>query len=104
FFWRETAITIAMIWAFYIGPALTIALAALPWVIRDRRIRWLIVGAAVSFGGMALVIFISAHYAAPIAALIMAIVLQGMRHVRAWRWAGRTAGRFRPRVRVLVRA
>ena len=101
-FLRETGIKIAMIWAFYIGPALTIPLAASPWVIRDRRIRWLIAAAAFSFGGMALVIFISAHYTAPMAALIMAIVLQGMRHLRVWRWEGRPTGLFLARATVLI--
>ena len=32
-----------------------------------------------------------AHYAAPITGLIYAIVLQGLRHLRVWRWDGRPA-------------
>ena len=47
-FVRETAIKFLVIWGFYLGPVLTIPLFALPWTLRDRRIRWLLVAGAVS--------------------------------------------------------
>src|SRR5206468_8412024 len=56
----ETLRKIGIIWLFYIGPALTIPFFALR--LRDRRIRPLIIIAAVSFLGTALVIFFLAHY------------------------------------------
>jgi len=34
------------------------------------------------------------HYAAPVTALLYALVLQAMRHLRVWRWRGRPTGRF----------
>src|SRR5207249_6429095 len=37
---RHRGIEIAWVWSFYFGPALTIPLFALPWVMRDRRMRF----------------------------------------------------------------
>ncbi len=91
-FFRETALKALAIWAFYVGPALTIPLFVLPWTLRDRRIRWLIVACAITFAGMSVVVFFVAHYAAPIAGLVLALILQGMRHQSAWRWDGRPVG------------
>jgi hypothetical protein len=46
-FWRSTAVKLVSIWLFYVGPALTIPLLALASALRDQRIRWLIIIAAV---------------------------------------------------------
>lgn len=92
-FIRETAIKFVVIWGFYIGPVLTIPLFLLPWTLRDRRIRWLLVAGAVSLAGMAVVTFFIPHYVATIAGVIMAVVLQGMRHLRVWRPEGKPIGR-----------
>src|SRR6266849_6378192 len=73
-FTRETAIKIGTIWVFFIGPVLTIPLFMLPRVLRDRRIRFLLIAGAVSFVGTAVVIFFVAHYAAPITAVILAVI------------------------------
>src|SRR5207245_9991035 len=85
-----------------VGPVLTIRLFVLPWVQRDRRIRLLIITGAVSFAGTALVIFFLAHYSAPMAAVILAVILQGMRHLRAWRWEGKPTGLFLVRAVVVI--
>jgi hypothetical protein len=91
-FIRETAIKFLVIWGFYLGPVLTIPLFALPWTLRDRRIRWLLIAGAVSIAGTAVVTFFIPHYVAVITAIIIAIVLQGMRHLRVWRPEGRPIG------------
>jgi len=91
-FVRETAIKFLVIWGFYLGPVLTIPLFALPWTLRDRRIRWLVVAGAVSLAGMAVVTFFIPHYVAVITAVIIALVLQAMRHLRTWRPEGRPIG------------
>ena len=41
-----------------------------------------------------LVIFFNIHYVAPLAAVMVALVIQGMRHLRAWRWEGKPSGLF----------
>jgi hypothetical protein len=74
----------------------------LPWVVRDRRIRWLVIAGGVSIAGMELPTFFAVHYAAPITAVILAVILQGMRHLRAWRWEGKPSGLFLARSIILI--
>jgi len=59
----------------------------------SKRIRWLglIVGTALA--GSMLSRFLLGHYLAPIFGALMAIHLQFLRYVRAWRWNGRRIGR-----------
>jgi hypothetical protein len=42
----------------------------------------------VFLAGLSVNTWFYAHYAAPITGLIYAIVLQGLRHLRVWRWRG----------------
>jgi len=98
----ETAERVLTTWGFYIGPALTIPLIAIPWTLRDRRIRWLVISGTVCFAGITLLSFFIPHYAAPMAAVILAIVLQGMRHVRTWQWNGKRVGLFLVRTLTLI--
>ena len=91
-----------MIWVFYIGAALTIPLFAIPWIMRDRRIRFLLIAGGAGFFANVLVIFFAAHYAAATSCVIVAIILQGMRHLRTWRWEGRPAGLFLVRACVVI--
>jgi hypothetical protein len=101
-FLRETGLKTLETWLFYIGPVLSIPLFVVPWILRDHRIRWLIVAGAITFAGLALVVFFFAHYAAPITGLIIAVILQGMRHQKAWHWEGRPVGPFLVRATVLI--
>jgi hypothetical protein len=101
FVW-ETVRKFLLTWIFYIGPALTLPLFALPWAMRDRRIRFLVVVGAFSMAGMEFVFFFAPTYAAPFTGLILAAVLQAMRHLRTWRDEGRPAGRFLVHAIVLI--
>jgi hypothetical protein len=92
-FARETAVKLLIIWGFYIGPVLTIPLFTFPWILRDRRIHWVLLAGAVSLTGTAVVSFFIPHYTATITAVFMAIVVQGMRHLRAWRPEGKSIGK-----------
>jgi hypothetical protein len=101
-FLKELGIRIVRVWFFYIGPVLIIPLFMLPWVVRDRRIRWLVIAAVVFIVGIEIEVFCGAHYLAPITALIVCIVVQGLRHVRAWRWQGKPSGAFLCRAVVVI--
>ena len=94
--------TLGLIWNFYFGVALTPALVLLPRVLRDHRIRFLTIAGAVSLAGSMLVIFFSVHYASPITGILLAIALQGMRHLRTWRFEGRPSGLFLVRAMVVI--
>ena len=97
-----TAIKISSLWAFYIGPALTLPLFLFPKLVSDRRIRFLVIATGACFVGNALVAFYGAHYSAPVAAAIVAIVLQGMRHLRLWRVEAKPAGLFLSRAVIAI--
>ncbi|MFB3776910.1 MAG: hypothetical protein ACE141_04840 [Bryobacteraceae bacterium] len=72
-------------WAFFLGPLLTVPLIMLHRVARDRRMRLLIVTAALSVVGLGANLFFVQHYAAPATALLYVLLLQGLRHLSAWR-------------------
>jgi hypothetical protein len=73
-------------WVFFLGPALTVPLLFLPRIIkRDRRMRILVIVGAVTLIAIELDAWFYAHYLAPIAGLLFAIVVQGLRHLRVWR-------------------
>lgn len=99
---RGTAIKVGMWWVFYIGPTLTMPLFFLPRVIRDRRVRYLLIAAAACFAANSVVVFFSPHYAAPAAGAIVAIFLQGMRHLRGWQFDGKRAGLFLSRAIIVI--
>jgi hypothetical protein len=90
------------LWCFYLGPALMlpvlIAAATAPVGVRWRDFspgaRFLLWAAAVLMIGLAVEVFFLPHYAAPMTALILAIVLMSMRRLRAWHWKGKPAGLF----------
>src|ERR1019366_7374062 len=52
--------------------------------------------------GSALVIFFNMHYVAPIVPVIVALVVQGLRHLRLYSWEGRPIGLFLVRATVVM--
>ena len=101
-FLRETALKVFIIWAFYIGPALTIPLFSFTWAVHDRRIGWLLIATATSFLGCSLFPFFYAHYFAPAAACLLALILQSIRHQRHWFWDRRPIGLFLARAAIAI--
>lgn len=99
-FLRQTAQKLVFTWAFYIGPLLTIPLFLLFRVLRDRRVSFLLLVATLCFSASVAVVFFHIHYVAPISAVFVAIVVQGMRHLRSWRYNNQPCGRFLVRATV----
>jgi hypothetical protein len=83
---------ILMFYAFYLGPLLALPLIALPWTVRDRRIRPLLWVALVMAAGIVGESWFYPHYAAPATALVYAVILQCMRHLRVWTLRRRPVG------------
>jgi hypothetical protein len=79
-------------WMFFVGPVFTVALFPIWRVLKDRRIRLLLIIAAVSAAILSMAVYANPHYWAPYTALIYAVMMQGLRHVRAWRIRGRKFG------------
>jgi hypothetical protein len=85
--WKATAF-----WQFFLGPALSIPLLALPWVLKVSRYRLLFTQAALSALGLWVVVYFNPHYAAPLMATVVVFTMQGMRVLRRLRFLGRAVG------------
>jgi hypothetical protein len=66
--------------------------AALPWLIRDRKFWRLFAPAAACFAALTTVVWFEPHYAAPLLAALVAILVQALRHLRRLEWRGRAIG------------
>jgi hypothetical protein len=89
-------------WIFYVAPLLTIPLFLLPCIVRDRRIRLLLIAGAAGLCASSIAVFFNINYLAPIVPVLMAVIVQGMRHLRAWRLEGRPSGQFLVRAIVVM--
>jgi hypothetical protein len=97
----KTALILPFV-VFYFGAALLLPLLMFPRALCDTRIRFLVAAGAVVLLGLAVEVFFLPHYAAPLTALNLALVVQALRHLRVWRWDGHPSGVFLVRVLPLV--
>jgi hypothetical protein len=77
---------------FFFGTALFAPLVTLPWVVRNRRIRFLVIAGAVMALGLSVNAWMFPHYLAPFAGGVYVILLTAMRYLRAWRPGGSRCG------------
>jgi hypothetical protein len=91
-FLRSTAVKFQQWWQFYLGPALTLPLLALPWAIFDRRLRLPLLVLAFLLLGFSAQTWTLPHYFSPATAVLYLIVIQCMRHMRLWRCRNRPFG------------
>ena len=90
---REEWAKLATLWWFFLGPVLPLSLLALPRVVRDRRMKLLLITSIVTLAGIAVEAWHQPHYFAPMTCVIYAIVIQGLRHLRQWKRNGTELGR-----------
>jgi hypothetical protein len=83
---------------FYPGIAMLVPFVMLPRVLRDRRIRFLLITGVLVGAGIGMETWFIPHYMAPFTAGFYAILLQCMRHLRLWRPGARSTGLFLVRV------
>ncbi len=86
---------------FFMWTELCVPLFAVAWVWRDRRVRFLVIQAALCGVGFLAVLWFEPHSAAPVIATVFALLTQGMRHLRKWQYRGRPVGIGWSRVVVL---
>ena len=89
------------LWQFFLGPALTIPFLALPWVLKEPRNRLLLFQVALSFFGLWIIVYYHAHYAAPLMAMLVVLLMQAMRVLRGLRVWGHAIGAALTRLIVL---
>jgi len=68
-------------WSYFIGPSLTIPLVFLPWILRDRRTRLLVIFVALVASLNLFQLVLYPYHLAPLVGVIFAIVTQGLRHL-----------------------
>ncbi len=89
-------------WLFYLGPVLTLPLIMLPRVLKDRRTRLLVVAGILMLPAFLVNVWFYPHYAAPATALIYALLVQCIRHLRAGGYRGALLARGIPAICVLM--
>ena len=87
-------VKVKSLWKHYFGPALSLPLLVLPWVLKDRRIRFFLLVSAVMVVGISVMVHTMPHYVAPITGLTIIFVVQAMRHLRLWCVRGKATGLF----------
>ncbi|MFL6307085.1 MAG: hypothetical protein ACJ72H_26430 [Candidatus Sulfotelmatobacter sp.] len=72
-------------WKFYLGPLLTVPLLALPWIIRQRKMRLPLAICAAMIAAFTVQTWTLPHYFSPAAGALYILLTQGLRHLYARR-------------------
>ena len=101
-FLPRTLEKVAFTFLFYAGFVLMIPMIMVRRVFLDRRMRFLVICVLVLSGGMAIEIYLLAHYVSPFTSAFYAIGLQMFRHMRVWKPEGKPVGLAMTRFAVMV--
>jgi hypothetical protein len=86
----------------FLWPAAAILLPALFFTRCDRRVRFLWIVLLIATPGIFAVVWSNPHYASPLTCVIFALLVQAMRHLRAWRPLSRPIGAALSRAIVIL--
>jgi hypothetical protein len=92
--WHEVRLVGQGFLTTYFGWVLALPLVMIPWVLRDRRFRPVLLSIGCVVVGLACIPYVHPHYAAPITAGVFALIIECLRHVRVWRPRGFRLGRL----------
>jgi hypothetical protein len=84
---------VASWWQFYLGPLLTVPLLALPWLVRNRKMRLPLLLCGAMVVGFAIQTWTLPHYFSPATGALYILLVQGLRHLWLWRRRAGAAGR-----------
>ncbi len=90
------------LWLFFIGTTFSISLLMVLMLVKDRRMRLLLVQFAISFGVGLSVTWTFARYFAPLTATIFILLVQMMRHLRHWKIQQKAVGLYLTRLIVIL--
>lgn len=94
--WKDafdvTAEKVARLGVEFFWPGALFLLPALPFALRDSKMRLLVITLALVAVGVFAVIWSAPHYAAPITCVIYALLVQAVRHLRTMKRRGRALG------------
>jgi hypothetical protein len=89
-------------WLTFLGSTLSIPFLTLPWLLRDRKMRLILAQFCLCATGLLLIVWFEPHYAAPLGATLLILLVQAFRHLRQWKCGGRPTGIALSRVIVLI--
>jgi len=72
-------------WQFYLGPLLTVPLLALPWIIRQPKMRLPLAVCGAMVVGFAVQTWTLPHYFSPATGALYILIVQGLRQLWHWR-------------------
>jgi hypothetical protein len=78
--------------AFFVGGLLAIPFLSLPCLIRNRRVRLVLFQLIFCIFGLLIISWFIPHYAAPAVCSFVVILVQALRYMRHWKFAGRPVG------------
>ncbi len=79
--------------SFFLGISLVVPLVALPWIVQNRWLRFASIGCGCVLLALSATTWFQPHYAAPLTVPLFALVVQGFRYARLWRWDNKPIGR-----------
>lgn len=88
----------------FLWPGALFLIPGLPFALRDRRMRLLIITMLFCLGGVFAVIWSAPHYAAPVTCIVYGLLAQCVRHLRAMHWKDRPLGLAFSRAAVVLLA
>lgn len=91
---RETFFKIGRTLSFYLGAVLFLPIVMLPWIWKDKGVRLLLAAVAALFLGLFVLVPFQLHYAAPIAAPLLALSVQSLRRLWVLQRYGNPVGRI----------
>lgn len=89
----RTARKLSKFWDFYLGFVLALPLVLLPWALRDRWTRLALLVVLIGLSELLLAVHFFPHYLAPIAALLLVLIVQSLRQLDRLQWRGTRIGR-----------
>jgi hypothetical protein len=98
---KATVLDVARLTYYFLFPELCIPALAFFLSIRSGKFRFLMLELVACIGGFVLVPWFQPHYAAPLVAALFCAIVQGLRHIRHWKYQDRPVGVALSRVLVL---
>jgi len=80
-------------WQYYLGPLLTVPLFAVPWIVRSRKLRLVVLIGATMAAGFSVQTWTLAHYFSPATGALYIVLVYGLRYFNLWKRGAGNVGK-----------
>jgi hypothetical protein len=94
--WGFNTSMLSKVWhfiRFFVGPVFFLPLLVIAWHLRERWTAFAAITCGLVLLALSQTLYLHPHYAAPVTALVIFLIVQGFRHLEWWEWHGRRVGR-----------